>query len=217
LFRPAITLRFIAGSLDRELRFASLAVRFHCWFAFMFFDFSNKCYVIVTSCTYGTWLPGDERGFVSWNQQNGKWVIHNAPGTPCDKDIPELVRRAKALMKESSACFDEAQAETVIEQWLKEAEKKQWTLFNIAVMQTHFHLTASAPVAVNKDEFLRVFKSRASFALNKKFGKRTWWTDGGSVRYSHDEQTAENRIRYVRKQEFKLVYWESPVVKDIIR
>jgi len=30
----------------------------------MFFDARQYTYALVTSTTYGTWLPGDERGFI---------------------------------------------------------------------------------------------------------------------------------------------------------
>ena len=44
-------------------------------------------YWLLTWTTYGTWLPGDQRGFVS-NVPNGSGpeVRHNIPGTPYDAD-----------------------------------------------------------------------------------------------------------------------------------
>src|SRR6266540_502234 len=58
-------------------------------------------YWLLTTTTYGTWLPGDERGFVS-NLANeaGKGERHNVPGTPCDEDLPRL----RAYMVEQLKC-----------------------------------------------------------------------------------------------------------------
>jgi hypothetical protein len=55
---------------------------------------------LLTSTTYGTWLPGDPRGFVS-NVADGPGpeVRHNIPGTPYDKDMPGLVRVARENLK----------------------------------------------------------------------------------------------------------------------
>jgi hypothetical protein len=47
-------------------------------------------YWFLTWTTYGTWLPGDARGFVGrvWNEDLGPRVKHNEPGTPYDANLP---------------------------------------------------------------------------------------------------------------------------------
>ena len=48
-------------------------------------------YWLLTSTTYGTWLPGDSRGFVSnVADETGRGVRHNERGTPCDSNLPAL-------------------------------------------------------------------------------------------------------------------------------
>ena len=40
-------------------------------------------YWFLTWTTYGTWLPGDERGFVGVApNQFGRMIMHNQPNTP---------------------------------------------------------------------------------------------------------------------------------------
>jgi REP element-mobilizing transposase RayT len=63
---------------------------------------------------------------------------------------------------------------------------------------------------LTKEDFLRTLKARASFSLNKQYGKRTWWTESGSVRYCFDEESLNARIEYVMKQKNPLVIWHNP-------
>jgi REP element-mobilizing transposase RayT len=177
----------------------------------MLLDFNKFRYAIVTSTTYGTWLPGSNRGFVcNVIDAAGNREIHNDYGTPCDADLPGLLMYAKSQMKSETIIFNIEQAETILAQWHKETAKLHWHLFVVAIMNNHFHLVVAAPSEIDKEDFLRTFKSRASFALNKKYGKQTWWTTSGSVQYSFDEQAHRARIEYVRNQKNKLLLWENP-------
>jgi hypothetical protein len=46
---------------------------------------------LLTWTTYGSWLPGDRRGFVGkLRDETGRPIIHNEPGTPCDADMRPL-------------------------------------------------------------------------------------------------------------------------------
>ncbi|MDR0328446.1 MAG: transposase [Planctomycetaceae bacterium] len=77
-------------------------------------------------------------------------------------------------------------------------------------MSNHFHFAAVFPVPMSMSKLLQFFKGRASRALNKRYGKRTWWTDSGSVRYSFEESAFRARIEYVKKQRNPLVLWVHP-------
>ncbi|MCL2306431.1 MAG: transposase [Planctomycetaceae bacterium] len=167
----------------------------------MNFDPSQYTYVLVSSTTYGTWLPGDARGYVD---------EHNEWGTPFDVPSAALERLAKANMKESTVLFDAAQAETILQRWQETVGELDGVLIVVAVMRNHFHFVAVFPGKVTKAKLLQFFKGRASRALNQKFGKRTWWTDSGSVRYSFDEAAFRARVEYVKKQANPLVLWVNP-------
>jgi len=167
----------------------------------MSFDPSQYTYALVSSTTYGTWLPGDARGYVD---------EHNVYGTPVDAPAPALVRFAKTSMKGSTVLFDVEQTETVLERWQKTIGELDGFLVVVAIMRNHFHCVAIFPGEITKTKLLQFFKGRASRALNQKFGKRTWWTDSGSVRYSFDETAFLTRIAYVKKQANPLVLWVHP-------
>jgi len=144
----------------------------------MLFDPSRHSYVLMTSTTYGNWLPGDKRGYVD---------KHNEYGTPFDQPSPMLERLARTNMKETTVLFDTEHAEIILERWLNTAGEVRGTLLATAIMCNHFHIAGIFIGTITKAKLLQFFKGRASRALNQRFGKRTWWTDSGSVRYSFEE------------------------------
>ena len=177
----------------------------------MLFDPSRFCYGLVTSTTYGTWLHGDPRGFVGAVQdEKGNYVTHNVYGTPYDADHVDLMERDRKHLKTSPVLLTSPQAEKILEQWHVTAEILHWHLFAVAVMSNHFHIALTAPVGTTKTILLRQLKTWATRTLNEHFGKARWWTDSGSVRFSFDEPTFENRINYVLRQEKSLIIWKNP-------
>ncbi len=167
----------------------------------MNFDPSRFSYVLVTSTTYGNWLPGDARGYVE---------EHNEYGTPFDTPSEALNRFARGIMNESVVFFNAEQAELILTRWRDTAGELEGRLIAVAIMQNHFHFAGFFPGKISKAKLLQFFKGRASRALNQKYGKRTWWTDSGSVRYSFDESAFRTRIAYVKKQNNPLVLWSGP-------
>ena len=167
----------------------------------MAFDPANWTYVLVTSTMYGHWLPGDSRGYVG---------EHNIYDTPYDSPSEPLHQFAKESMKESTVLFTQDHAETVLECWQNLINELEGWLIAVAIMSSHFHFVAVLRGKVTKATILRFFKGRAAWVLNQRFGKRTWWTKSGSVRYCFDEKAFHARIKYVKKQNHPLVLWVNP-------
>lgn len=95
-------------------------------------------YWFLTWTTYGTWLPGDQRGFVSDIQRgDGTTIRHNVPGTQYDANLPALEAYAASLQKSASVRLSEIQAVLLLDQFLETAEFRQWTLFAVAIMANH--------------------------------------------------------------------------------
>ncbi len=93
----------------------------------MLFDFENRNYALVTSTTYGNWLPGEERGFVSKNEEN-------IFGTPFRSAEPELKRYTQNNLRGVPVFLDGEKAETLLRQWHEEVEKQAWNLLVAAIM-----------------------------------------------------------------------------------
>jgi REP element-mobilizing transposase RayT len=169
---------------------------------------------LLTSTTYGTWLPGDERGFVSTvENESGPRVRHNQPGTPYDADVPELREAARKLLKGEAIYLAREQAEAVAAQFLETAHFRNWEIHALAVMKNHFHAVISAPEDVHSTVLLRDLKSYAARSLNRRWGKpksETWWTESGSRRPLPGEQALEDATDYVlHRQPHPLVVWPA--------
>jgi hypothetical protein len=127
---------------------------------------------LLTSTTYGTWLPGDERGFVSTVIDGpGARVRHNVPETPVDKDIAGLRQSARELLKCPPILLSREQAVVVLDQFRETAAFRSWLFLAGVVMANHFHLVVASDEEVHSTILLRDFKSYASRALNRKWPK----------------------------------------------
>jgi REP element-mobilizing transposase RayT len=169
----------------------------------------SACWLL-TSTTYGTWLPGDARGFVSTvTEVDGQRVRHSQYGEPYDADMPGLETAVREKMKGSPVYFSLEQAKTVFAQFRETAEHRGWLLFAVAVMSNHFHVVADGGDA-NPESILRDLKSYASRALNRQWGRPasgTWWTTSGSKRRLTGEAAVTAAVRYVLRQAHPLVVW----------
>jgi len=65
-------------------------------------------------------------------------------------------------------------------------------------MHDHVHVVVSA--ARDGDPLRDAIKAVASKSLNKAYGKRTWWAEGGSAKYLWDRPYFINAVDYVKRQ-----------------
>jgi REP element-mobilizing transposase RayT len=170
---------------------------------------------LLTWTTYGSWLPGDRRGFVGQlRDATGLPYIHNLPHTPCDADMPALEGAMRAAMKGAPIRLGPAQAEALVAQFRETAAYRGWLLLAGAVMANHVHLVVGVPGDPDPEKLLHDFKSYASRTLNR-LGSRpvngTWWTESGSKRKLRDVLAA---VEYVRNQERPLVIWVNEEALD---
>ena len=148
---------------------------------------------LITWTTYGTWLPGDKRGWV----ESGKTGIRS----------PDASRRQQAVEKlNSEPVFlgsDERQlGEETIE---KHCEIRKWELHALNVRTNHVHLVITAPVVPEK--VMSQLKAWCSRRLNENLQptrigikdncSQKWWTNHGSTKWINDESYMRNAIRYV--------------------
>ena len=147
----------------------------------------------LTWTTYGTWLPGDARG----------WVQSGVPGVqPPDM---ERERRAREGMSESAVVLTPEQRALVAETVHEHARIRGWTVHAVNVRTNHVHVVVSCacPGPKARDEF-KLWTSRRlsdqaglTTPVARKAGRRHWWTEGGDVRGIDDERYLENAAEYV--------------------
>jgi REP element-mobilizing transposase RayT len=162
-------------------------------------------YWLITWTTYGSWLPGDARGFVSnIADPTGKGMRHNQPGTECDADHPGLRQYMAERLRQPPVILTADQAAILLEQFHETARFRRWLLLAAAVMSTHAHLVVGVPGDADPETLLRDFKSYGSRALNRRWGKPpagTWWTESGSRRKLPEEPALLEAVIYVAERQ----------------
>ena len=143
--------------------------------------------------TYGTWLPGDQRGWIEYRR-----------GCQLPDPIREL--EAAARMTEDACRLDWEQRKRVESQIAETCQVRTWILHAVNCRTNHLHVVLSAdrkPELVRNqlkawctrrlkelDELRRVSNSKLLLREN-------WWAERGSQRYINDEDSLEAAIRYV--------------------
>lgn len=99
---------------------------------------------LLTWTTYATWLPGDERGFVSPKFDGPRpEARHNTMGTPHDANRPELKRLVQAKVIGAPVLLNVAQALILKQQFIETAEHRRWTIVSGAIMSNRRRSRAS--------------------------------------------------------------------------
>lgn len=147
----------------------------------------------ITWTTYGTWLPGDTRGWVRW----GEWGVK-----PPD---PQQQRTARMRMAESAVELIREQ-QALVEQTVRDhCRIRGWVLHAVNARTNHVHVVVSADR--DSDEVMKQLKAWCSRKLSdaaslvgtvaKKAGRRRWFTEGGDKERIDSEEYLANAIRYV--------------------
>lgn len=148
---------------------------------------------LLTWTTYGTWLPGDNRGWV----QKGTLGIQNPD--------PQREAQARAAMAEPAVVLTDDQR-TLAEDTIRDhCRIRGWTLHAVNARTNHVHVVVTAER--DPEEIMDQFKAWCSRKLSdqagltkavaKKAGRRHWFTEYGDKKRLEDEDALQNAIRYV--------------------
>lgn len=144
----------------------------------------------LTWTTYGTWLPGDERG---WVEKPGRFQTPNS----------QLEAAARSLLTETPCILDTWQRSLVEETIAKHCEIRGWHLHAVNCRTNHVHVVVTAPVdpEVVRDQFkswcTRQLKRQQQAADPSRLIRMKWWTERGSNRWLNDEESLAVAIQYV--------------------
>jgi hypothetical protein len=142
----------------------------------------------MTWVTYGSWLPGDERGWVKFRHgfQSPDPVRENA---------------ARAQMTESACYLTAAQRELVERTIKRHCEIRQWHLHAVNCRTNHVHVVVTA--TLHPDDVREQFKAwctrklkEAERATNGKIVREKWWAERGSGQYLNDPAGLEGAVLY---------------------
>jgi REP element-mobilizing transposase RayT len=145
----------------------------------------------ITVATYGTWLPGDDRG----------WVLY---GHGWQLPDPMLLLESKARMTEDACRLDIEQRNAVHEQIAETCLVRGWELRAVNCRTNHLHVVLSAPCdpkVVRKQ--IKAWCTRKLKAMSLARGddpvRENWWAERGSQRSINDEAGLEAAIWYVKE------------------
>jgi REP element-mobilizing transposase RayT len=155
----------------------------------------------LTWTTYGTWLPGDERGWVEYRH-----------GMQLPDPIVE--REAAARMTEDACLLDHEQRRLVETTIADHCLVRGWNLHAVNCRSNHVHVVVTAnrhPKDVR--EQFKAWCTRRLKGLEQERRcsdgadpsprreeaiREEWWSERGSGRYINDEDGLEAVIHYVR-------------------
>ncbi len=138
----------------------------------------------LTWTTYGSWLPGDDRG---WSDDRG---VLRAPSF-------RLAISAGHRLASSAVSLRLAQRELVVATITRHCQHRQWKLFAVACRSQHVHVVVSAPAyqPATVSQQLKTWAARA-LAADATPARRIW-TRGCSRRRIYDERALQAVVQYV--------------------
>jgi REP element-mobilizing transposase RayT len=147
-------------------------------------------YFMTWTC-YGTWLPGDERGWTKWHK--GEHIPQ-----------PLLADWCLRQMVEKPVVLNEAQRKIVHETVAGHCERRGWQLHAVNCRSNHCHavVTTGTHDGEQVRDQLKSWSTRKLKEHQRSFEEATaklrehWWTRKGSVRYLFDEESLEAAIIY---------------------
>ncbi len=149
----------------------------------------------ITWTCYGTWLPGDSRGWNNW---------HRGYQIP----QPRLEDWSRDQMADQPVILCDAQRQIVHETITDHCRFRGWTLHQHDCRTNHVHVVVSA-VDYHVGKVRSEFKSWSTRRLKEQQRKRglplrkRWWARGGSGRILFDDDALSAAIQYVGEAQDK--------------
>jgi len=149
---------------------------------------------MITFTTYGTWLQGDERGFV----KEGKTYAANQSLVDLNKQ--NLSKNPVKLSKNHRVIT----AKVIIEK----SDQLNQKILALTVCSNHVHIVADY-ISMPIGKVVSYYKNAAQAALRKAGLPGRIWTKGFDKRYCFDEQALKSRIDYVNSHKKDTIFSPS--------
>ena len=139
----------------------------------------------VTWPTYGTWLPGDERG---WIEYHHGWQLPS----------PNLESLCSSRMTEKQCLLSGPEQQIVEEQAAETCRYRGWILHAVECRTNHVHLVVSA-FETNPKKIRADIKAWCTRRLKEKSSssRMNYWAERGSIRYVWDQESLDRVVNYV--------------------
>lgn len=145
----------------------------------------------LTWSTYGTWLPGDARGWVEYQR-----------GFQLPDPILEL--ECAARMTQDACRLAPHQRERVHQQVAETCTHKGWLLHAVNCRSNHVHVVLSSPASPKRiREQLKAWCTRRlkeqeiERGIAERERRTNWWAERGSIRWVFRDKDLGAAIEYV--------------------
>jgi len=156
--------------------------------------YSQPVGYFVTFRCYGTWLPGDVRGWIDRQ--------HNRYGEAFLPPHRALEAQIRDRLSAQPCVFDSREREVVTSAIERLCGSKLWILHAVNVRTNHAHVVVSGPNSPSKA--ITEFKKAVTTKLRAS-GLRTMeekiWSRGGSKKYLWNESDIADAVHYVLEQQ----------------
>ena len=148
-------------------------------------DPTDPITLFITWTTYGTWLPGDRRGWRKWKAGE-------------QQPQPKLEDWCRGRMKDKPLSLTERQRAAVEDVIRQHASIRGWQLHAVSARSNHVHVavTAAVPPKRVRDQFkanaTRVLRESPQPVTHKKI-----WTKGGDIEFIDNEDDLEQVVMYI--------------------
>jgi REP element-mobilizing transposase RayT len=145
----------------------------------------------ITWTCYGTFLPGDSRGWTKW---------HKGEQLP----QPLLENWCRERMSETAVLLNAAQR-AIVEQAVRDhCQLRGWNLLAVSCRTNHCHVVVAAPNYTGEQvrDQLRSWATRRLKAHQQQCDpdsgdvREHWWTRKGSIRHLFDDESVEAAVSY---------------------
>lgn len=140
--------------------------------------------LFITVTTYGTWLPGDERG---WRKR----------GSGNLDPQPRLAVWCRNRMSEDALILTSGQREKVEEVFYEHAKKRGWQIHACSVRTNHFHIAVAVGSNIDPKKVQDQFKANATRVLRQlpePIDSEKVWTKGGDIEFVNDNAESLDKI-----------------------
>jgi len=146
-------------------------------------------YFITWTC-YGTWMPGDDRGWTKWHK--GDRIAQ-----------PLLADWCRKKMVESPVLLSSMQRVMVSKAVVEHCTFRKWQLYAADCRSNHCHVVVASPGYFGelvrdqlKSWSTRKLREHETRTLGSNPARKRWWTRKGSVRHLFDEPSLDAAVAY---------------------
>ena len=142
----------------------------------------NVLATMVTTTSYGSWLPGDARGYV----QGGRILPPN----------PQVAEHAQCLLLREPVCFSESQQSTLFHALRTAATEFGYQLTDVAVESWHLHWIVN-----HGFDTVPIMAGRLKTRMRQALSCGRVWTKGYCHRCLYTEHDIEAARQYIARHD----------------